>query len=301
MGTIRVVYDCDNTIGIPGRDVDDGLALLYLLGSPSIRLEAVTATYGNGSLEEVMHATRSMFDDLSIVDLPLLKGSSSPGERTSEAAEYLASRVSDEPGTLSVLATGSLTNLRVAHELDPDFFHKVRDIVIMGGVTGELVVGNRVMDELNLSCDPRAAEVLFQSGASLTVVTGNLCLQALLERESYLKHAQPRGPGVYSYLDEKVMPWFGHVETEFGMDGFHVWDVVAAVYLTNPSLFRTKRGRIISSPEELSRGHIRFADPDKNTRTTLPDRILDMDSFWEHVFQAWERVSCGRDHPNARS
>ena len=39
---IDLVYDCDITMGIPGRDVDDGLALLYLLGSTDIRLLGVT-------------------------------------------------------------------------------------------------------------------------------------------------------------------------------------------------------------------------------------------------------------------
>ena len=29
-----VVYDCDNTLGVLFSDVDDGLALLYLLGEP---------------------------------------------------------------------------------------------------------------------------------------------------------------------------------------------------------------------------------------------------------------------------
>ena len=31
---VPLILDCDNTMGVPGRDVDDGLALLYLLGSP---------------------------------------------------------------------------------------------------------------------------------------------------------------------------------------------------------------------------------------------------------------------------
>lgn len=33
----HVVYDCDNTLGVLFSDVDDGLALLYLLGGAGDR------------------------------------------------------------------------------------------------------------------------------------------------------------------------------------------------------------------------------------------------------------------------
>jgi inosine-uridine nucleoside N-ribohydrolase len=291
MELIRVLYDCDNTIGISGRDVDDGLALLYMLGRSDVCVEAVTATYGNGSLEEVLRATRTMFDELSIEGIPLLAGSPSPEQRISDAAEYLVHRAAEEPGALSLLATGSLTNLGVAQELDTDFFRNVKDIVIMGGVTDELVLGHRIMDELNLSCDPEAARTLFQSGASITIITGNLCMQALLERERYLHRTTSARQEVYTYLQNKLIPWFEHVEREFGIGGFHVWDVVAAVYLTDPSLFRTKRGRINSSIDELKRGKLRLESRDEHNQVKLPVHITDMEQFWELVFHAWERAT----------
>jgi inosine-uridine nucleoside N-ribohydrolase len=291
MELIRVLYDCDNTIGISGRDVDDGLALLYMLGRSDVCVEAVTATYGNGSLEEVLRATRTMFDELSIEGIPLLAGSPSPEQRISDAAEYLVHRAAEEPGALSLLATGSLTNLGVAQELDTDFFRNVKDIVIMGGVTDELVLGHRIMDELNLSCDPEAARTLFQSGASITIITGNLCMQALLERERYLHRTTSARQEVYTYLQNKLIPWFEHVEREFGIGEFHVWDVVAAVYLTDPSLFRTKRGRINSSIDELKRGKLRLESRDEHNQVKLPVHITDMEQFWELVFHAWERAT----------
>lgn len=48
-----IVFDCDNTFGMKGRDVDDGLALLYLLGHPCADLLGVTTTYGNSRTEAV--------------------------------------------------------------------------------------------------------------------------------------------------------------------------------------------------------------------------------------------------------
>jgi len=33
----KVIFDCDNTMGVRDCDVDDGLALVYLLGKENIR------------------------------------------------------------------------------------------------------------------------------------------------------------------------------------------------------------------------------------------------------------------------
>ena len=54
---VPLILDCDNTMGVPGRDVDDGLALLYLLGSPQVELLAVTCSFGNSTQEVVYRNT----------------------------------------------------------------------------------------------------------------------------------------------------------------------------------------------------------------------------------------------------
>lgn len=44
--TENIIFDCDNTMGINGCDVDDGLALLYLLGKePIARYIAEESSY----------------------------------------------------------------------------------------------------------------------------------------------------------------------------------------------------------------------------------------------------------------
>ena len=43
----KIILDCDNTMGVIDCDVDDGLALLYLLGCPDVNLLGITCTYGN--------------------------------------------------------------------------------------------------------------------------------------------------------------------------------------------------------------------------------------------------------------
>ena len=45
-----ILFDCDSTLGIPGKPMDDALALLYLLGRPQeAQVLGITCTFGNGS------------------------------------------------------------------------------------------------------------------------------------------------------------------------------------------------------------------------------------------------------------
>ena len=37
----HVIFDCDNTLGVKDCDVDDGLALLYLLGCEEVTVHGV--------------------------------------------------------------------------------------------------------------------------------------------------------------------------------------------------------------------------------------------------------------------
>ena len=106
-----IVFDCDNTFGVPEKPVDDGLALIYLLGKPQVQLLGVTTTFGNSTVDVVYSNTKNMLKDLGRADIPVLKGSSSKSNRTSEAAEFLVDQANRYPGNLKILAVGAMTNL----------------------------------------------------------------------------------------------------------------------------------------------------------------------------------------------
>ena len=68
----KVIFDCDNTMGISNRDIDDGLALLYLINNLEVELKGITCTYGNDRLDKVFTQTVKLIDDLSL-EIPVLK------------------------------------------------------------------------------------------------------------------------------------------------------------------------------------------------------------------------------------
>ena len=52
MTRTRIWIDCDPAIGIPGCDVDDGLALIQAFHSPELEVAGVSAVFGNAALEK---------------------------------------------------------------------------------------------------------------------------------------------------------------------------------------------------------------------------------------------------------
>ena len=147
----KIIFDCDNTFGVPDCDVDDGLALLYLLGDPQAEVLGITATYGNSTLETVYETTKQMLRELGREDIPVKKGGEKAGCYGSEASRYLAQMAAAYPGELSILATGSLTNLKGACEEDPSFFDNICEIVLMGGITEPLVFEKKEGGKLSLN------------------------------------------------------------------------------------------------------------------------------------------------------
>jgi purine nucleosidase len=284
----HVVFDCDNTFGVKDCDVDDGLALMYLLGCPEAKVHGITATYGNNRLDVVYNTCRNMLKDLGREDIPVKLGGESCGVYESEAADYLAEMADQYAGSLSILATGSLTNLRGAYERDNHFFEKVKEIVVMGGITSPLVFEKKVMDELNFSCDPFATWTVLTKGRNVSVITGNHCLRVLFTRDEYKERLFGSNNRAAAYIREKTDYWFRYNEEDYGIGGFYNWDVTAAVYLMNPKLFTDERKTLLISTEDLKRGYLQEAK-EGNCVCNLPV-IGEEKAFKDHIYDAWMRV-----------
>ncbi|NHN86784.1 hypothetical protein GOB93_19490 [Acetobacter musti] len=192
----RVIIDTD-----PGTD--DLLALLMLLGSPTITTDAITVAPGNVEYaQEIRNALylaerfgngkvpvyrgldhplmghpypragfihgRSGLGELNIPDegLPLSKGS---------AATAIVNIVSEHPGEVTLLALGGLTNIALALLLDQSIATKIRGIVVVGGRYQG--IGTNV--SFNSMVDPEAADLVLKSGAPI-VMTGDLGQDAML-------------------------------------------------------------------------------------------------------------------------
>lgn len=285
----NVIFDCDNTYGVPDCDVDDGLTLIYLLGNKDVNLLGVTTTYGNNKVEVVYPNTLKMVKDLKVDNLPVLEGGKDPQDLDNKASEYLVKMASEYEGELSILATGSLTNLYGAYVKDNTFFNKVKEIVLMGGITEPLIFAKRQMDELNFSCDPIATYTVLTKGKNVSVITGNNCLKVLVTREDYERELSDYTNPIVPYIKNSVNYWFDYNFKTFGINGTYNWDVTAAVYLMKPEFFKDDAYKMNLSVDDLKRGYLRC---DESGKIVINLPVIDNEKMYnKNIYDAWKKVN----------
>lgn len=57
-----LIIDTDCSLGIKGRDVDDGLAVVFAINSTELDIKGITKVYGNASLEKVSESLANLLD-----------------------------------------------------------------------------------------------------------------------------------------------------------------------------------------------------------------------------------------------
>jgi len=289
----KVIFDCDNTMGVEGCDVDDGLALLYLLGKGWIEICGITTTFGNSDLKTVYSATQKLLNDIDATHIPLLEGSPDKHTLTSDAAEFIVATVNANQENISLLALGSLTNIYGAYLLDNEIFEKVSKIVLMGGITQELIIKGKVLNELNFSCDPAAAQCVLKNGRNVSVITGNNCLDAFFTKKDFDERLLSSDNPAAKYIARKCLYWFQNMMCTFNINGFHNWDVVAAVYLVEPSLFKDSLHHITPNLTNLEKGLLVNETEDAFPCVINLPTIDNLKMFTDDVYKAWLSLKIG--------
>ena len=232
-----VILDCDNAMGLPARDVDDGLALLFLLAQPEVTLRGVTTCFGNAPLPAVLRATRQLLDFADVPGLPLLAGAARPGAAPGAAARFLVEATAREPGRITILATGPLSNLAAAAALDPGFFGRCGRIICLGGTLGRPWLGWRRLRELNFVADPAAArQVLATRDCPVLVVPASSCV-GLKIGAADLAPLQP-------VLRRILWRWLVCCRLGRGLNHFVAWDLLPALALTHPELLEMREATV---------------------------------------------------------
>lgn len=267
MGKRKLVLVFDNTMGIPHCDVDDGLALLYLLGWEEIEILGLVACFGNSSTEKVYRNTEKLLEEIGRRDIPLFRGGERAGDYESEGAEALSFLAKKHEGELEILATGCLTDLCGASERKKDFFRSLSSLTIMGGITEELIFRKKKMEELNLSVDYEASLRTLCSFPGAAVLTGNQCRKVIFPLKEFQERLSSSELG--RYILKKSLHWFIDNEEIYGIPGFINWDVTAAIYLARPELFFDHRASCRLCGEDLKHGFLRRASPGESGNAVL--------------------------------
>lgn len=236
----KIIFDTDNTIGIEGRPMDDALALIYLLGFPfEAEILGITCNYGNGTVNEVYNCCRKQLDELGHSEILVLRGSEMNENPRSEAARWIANIAEANPGEISYLGIGSLSNLYGAYLIDQNVFDNLREIVLMGGLTEPLFIhGSKPLSELNMSINSEASACILRNASNVSVITGNNCLPvAELPKEEFLRKLEVNSNPTGMYIAKSCGYRFRDKIAVYGADSSYCWDAVAASYLLHPELF----------------------------------------------------------------
>ncbi|MEG0250534.1 MAG: nucleoside hydrolase [Peptostreptococcus sp.] len=303
----KVIFDCDNTMGIDNRDIDDGLALLYLINNPDVELLGVTCTYGNEKLDYVYNQTVDLIKEIG-ADVDVYKGrggylmqdyyASKYENNTSmekeevkknDAANFIVSMVNKYPGEVHVLATGSMQNILDAGIIDTSIIAHIKQVVLMGGITGPLEFGDKIMKELNFSVCPEGAFEVLTQYSNVSVLTGNRCMEIEFSFDELSDLKQKFTVENHNLKNEfvikKIEKWMNEFKTEYNQDSIVLWDVIAAIYLTNPELFDDHFVGIKSKLSDFDSGFINIAEKIIENKRITSEDIFKMIEIQDNSFE----------------
>ena len=189
----RVIIDTD-----PGTD--DAIALIAALNSPELDIAGLTTVTGNTSLQDATRNALGLLTSLRNFDTRVHIGADTPltgefalaehyhgpGGMTIELPEsvemlsavpadrYISSAAATFDEAITIIALGPLTNVAVAIQRRPEVKDRIKEIFVMGGA---VEVGGNVTQyaEFNIYDDPRATNVVFDSGIPITLVGLDVC------------------------------------------------------------------------------------------------------------------------------
>jgi inosine-uridine nucleoside N-ribohydrolase len=272
----RVIIDTD-----PG--VDDAMTIAFLQSRPEVTIEAFTTVFGNGGVAVTARNAAYLAHRFGIAapvfvgaDVPLamprrvlathVHGHDGLGETgladgfhfdtpTEPAHAAIVRIIRANPGEISILAIGPLTNLALALAADPEIARLVREVVVMGGAFG---YGGRrgnvsPVAEANVANDPHAADAVLGAPWPVTMVGLDVTTGCILSSHAARDIAQRGGDRGQLLWD--ISRKYEQLYRDYDkIDGCCIHDVAAAVRLVAPDLFVTRTGPVRVSTEGITIG-----------------------------------------------
>lgn len=307
----KIILDCD-----PGHD--DAMAILLALGSPEIDLLAITTVAGNQTLDKTTLNARRICTVAGALDVAIAGGCDRPllrplltapeihgesgldgpsfGEpavplQPQHAVDLILETVKANPGEVTLVPVGPLTNIAMALRKDPTLAGNVREVVLMGG---SYTRGNTTpAAEFNIFVDPEAAEIVFTSGMPITMVGLDLTHQALATPE-----VLRRIEGIGSPLSRVVVDMLRFYQAAYGaQQGFGsppVHDPCAVAAVAIPHTVRCKEAHVAVETAGRWTSGMTVVDFDLGEDRLANARVateLDVKSFWDMMVDALCKLS----------
>lgn len=271
----RILIDTD-----PG--VDDSMAILFAFCSPEVKVEGLTAVFGNsGSGNTTLNALRLVelagkpdvpvargaegpllrpfigfgwrvhgHNGLGDADFPLPQGKPNPRR----AAQFIVDTIMANPGEITLVALGPLTNVALAVALEPLIAQNVKEVVIMGGAANGKGNASGVA-EANIRNDPEAAKIVFNAPWPVTMVGLDVTRQTIMTPE-YIENLKTADNTFTNFIGQIIPHYMGFHHEYDNLVGFYVHDSSALAYVIDPTLFETREMYIeVETVSPVTFGH----------------------------------------------
>lgn len=279
----KYIMDCD-----PGHD--DAIALI--LAAKHLDLLGITTVGGNQTIEKVTTNALKVLEIIKRTDIPVYPGSQKPwiqkletapqfhGEsgldgpqvpdpvtkpQSMHAADFIVD-MARKNKKVSLIATGPLTNLATALQLDHTISEKIEEIYIMGG---SVTFGNWTpAAEFNIYVDPEAASKVFNSGIPIRMCGINLTRQSFVTQKD-LAILKDINNQVALFCHDLLKFFIGTCEKSAYIAGANLHDVCAVAWAVDPGLIKAVDMHVqIELQGKFTRGmtvcdyrHVRSANP----------------------------------------
>ncbi|MGH9631363.1 MAG: nucleoside hydrolase, partial [Bryobacteraceae bacterium] len=244
--------------------IDDAMALLLALRSPELKVEAITIVAGNVPVEVGTENARKLVELTGSTDVIVATGAAGPLFRKLRTAEFIHGEnglggvnlpaptiaterrhavqvirdvVDANPGEITLVTIGPLTNLALAFRQHPGLAAKVREIILVGGTVGAGLV--TPLAEPNIYQDAEAAKIVFEAGVPILMVDLTACAQTSFTREDVSRLRSSKDP-VAGFIAAISEPYIKQAE-QTGSVGARMYDALGVGIAIDPLVAKTVR------------------------------------------------------------
>ncbi|EED31688.1 purine nucleosidase [gamma proteobacterium NOR5-3] len=281
-----------------GSDIDDAVALAYLLRQPRCELLGITTVTGDAQGRAQLAAALCR---AAGVEAPIYPGAESPlvvesmqkeapqtqrlqGAQpqfvNDQAIEFLRQTIRANPREITLLAVGPLTNIATLFARDPEIPGLLAELVIMGGKFSDYPTPWGAT-EWNIIVDPHAAKQVFAARVpKITAIGLDITWQVSMSPADVARHFR-QDPLLEVVLDWSSV-WFAEREL------LHFHDPLAAAVLFNPGLCNFTAGTVdVNLQSEPTPGVTSFA-ANTNSVTQVASRVQ-AEAFFAEYFSVFDR------------
>ena len=253
---LRMIVDTDTAS-------DDAVAVVMALMNPAVHVEALTIVAGNVPLDVAVNNALVTVETCVAAggqSAPVFAGAAAPLYRTLETAQFvhgedgmgdvglpqattkahpgdaieqLVSRANADPGLLTLVTLGPLTNISCALTVDATLLTKFKHTYMMAGAPDDVGNVNR-LGEFNVWCDPEAAAQVFASPGEKTMIGWNISrLYAVMTPTE--QHSLPEFGNLGSFV-QKINRAVNEYAVAHGLAGYDLPDPIAMSIAIDPSI-----------------------------------------------------------------